>query len=206
MLRGRVPKALSHCRPSPEGQNPLPLPTPGKARGCLWSAWASSSVCQRDLPWQAGSVPLPTLPLGQGTPWLGSGPRKVPRLAVRGRGLCVGEDGTDPWESPQFTFPRRAESFGAMPICVNQGNCRTVLGPRGPPRTLEQGQAISGWGSLQEGRRESGRRGRDLGFGDRRRKAEHVLSWGESPARCRDQGRPSPEDTCISMTPHPSTC
>lgn len=71
-----------------------------------------------------------------------------------------------------------------MPICVNQGNCRTVLGPRGPPRTLELGQAISRWGSLQE--REWGRRGRDLQFGDRRRKAEHVLSWGESPARCRD--------------------
>ena len=113
-------------------------------------------------------------PQGGGAPWIGSGPGKVPRLAVRGRGLHVGRDGTEPWESPQFTSPRRAESFGAMPIGVHQGNFRMVLEPRGPLRTLEGGQAISGWGSLQEGRKEWGRRGRDLGFGDRRRKVEHV--------------------------------
>lgn len=121
LLRGQMPKALSHCRPSPGGQNPLPLPTPSLARWCLWSAWASSSVCQRDCPWRAGSVPLPTLPLGWGAPWIGSGPGKVPRLAVRGRGLCASEDGTDPWESPQFTSPCRAESFGLCPlVCIKE--------------------------------------------------------------------------------------
>lgn len=56
-------------------------------------------------------------------------------------------DGTDPWESPQFTS-LAGQRASAMPIGVHQGNFRMVLGPRGPPRTLEGDKLLLG-GVLQ---------------------------------------------------------
>lgn len=139
-----------------------------------------------------GTVPgelaqcLPTLPLGMGAPWIGSGPGKVPRPYDQGRGLCVSEDGTDPGSLPS-SLPLQGRER-AMPIGVHQGNFRMVLGPRGPPRTLEGDKLLLGGGLYKRGEGERvRRRGRDLGFGDRRRKVEYVLSRRSLPARRRDR-------------------
>lgn len=118
-------------------------------------------------------------PRGGGAPWIGSGPGKVPRLAVRGRGLRVGRDGTDPWESSPIHFPSQGrELWGYAHWCASrklQDGSRT----KGPAQDPGEGTSYFWVGIFTRGKERVGEERERFGVWGQEKESRACLITGE---------------------------